>query len=89
MSAVDNKMAELAARFAARSAEERTALSTALHEGDLAALQSRAHKLAGIAPMFGHSDIGEAALELELAVEESGDVEASARRLDTLLAAIG
>ena len=89
MSAVDSKMAELAARFAARSAEERAALSAALREGDLASLQSRAHKLAGIAPMFGHAGIGDAALDLELAVEEGGDFEASARRLDALLAAIG
>lgn len=65
MTALESKVAELAARFAARAPEERTAIANALAIGDTAALIERAHKLAGVAGMFGHADIGAAALALE------------------------
>jgi HPt (histidine-containing phosphotransfer) domain-containing protein len=52
-------------------------------------VQDRAHKLAGIAAMFGHPDVGEAALALELAAEAGDPIGPAAARLDTLLAAIG
>lgn len=65
MSTLESKLAELAARFAARAPAERAAISDALAASDRAALVDRAHKLAGIAGMFGHSDIGVAALAVE------------------------
>ena len=88
MSALDAKMDELGRRFAARAAEERAGLAAALAADDRETLQARAHKLAGIAPMFGHAEIGEAALALELAAEEGGDVAPVVARLDGLLAAL-
>ena len=79
------KLAELAARFASRVPEERAALTLARRTGDRIELRDRAHKLAGIAPMFGHDEIGEAALALEAAAEKGDAVDAAAFRLDRLL----
>ena len=81
-------MAELTARFAARAAEERTTLEHELATGDRAAVQFRAHKLAGLGAMFGHPAIGEAALALEAAAEHGDDMAGPAARLDTLLASL-
>ena len=58
---------------------------TALSAGDRAMLIDRAHKLAGIAGMFGRSDIGSAALELEQRVLADADFEDEAVRLLDLL----
>ncbi len=65
MSGIEGKLAELAARFAARASAERTAIAEALASGDTPAVVDRAHKLAGIAGMFEHHEVGEAALALE------------------------
>ena len=79
------KMAELAARFAARAAEERKLLATAKAACDRDLLRDRAHNLAGVAPMFGHADIGSAALELEAVVENGEPFDAALASLDLLL----
>ena len=81
-------MAELARRFASRAEEERAALATAREQGDRDALRDRAHKLAGIAAMFGFPAVGESALALELAAENGEDVEPSALALEALLGEI-
>ena len=81
-------MAELSARFEARAAEERAALAEALARNDREALRDRAHKLVGIAGMFGFPAIGDAASALETAAEIGEDVQGPARALDTLLAGI-
>jgi HPt (histidine-containing phosphotransfer) domain-containing protein len=65
VTALESKLAELAARFAARAPAERAAIASALAASDRAELVDRAHKLAGIAGMFGHSAIGAAALAVE------------------------
>jgi HPt (histidine-containing phosphotransfer) domain-containing protein len=65
VSALNNKLAELAARFTERAPEERAAIASALATADTAAIVEHAHKLAGIAGMLGHADIGAAALALE------------------------
>ena len=65
MSGIESKLAELAARFAACAPAERAAIADALAAGDTPAVIDRAHKLAGIAGMFGHHAIGEAAHTLE------------------------
>jgi HPt (histidine-containing phosphotransfer) domain-containing protein len=89
VSDLEIRMAQLSARFAARAADERAALNQRVTAGDRAGVQDRAHKLAGIAAMFGHPDVGEAALALELAAEAGDPIGPAAARLDTLLAAIG
>ncbi|MEB3416799.1 Hpt domain-containing protein [Alteriqipengyuania sp. WL0013] len=86
MTDVANRMAQLAGQFAARAADERARLAVALAASDRASLQEQAHKLAGIAGMFGHPRIGEAALELEEAAEGGFDVSAPGAELDSLLA---
>ena len=88
MKSAQDQMAALAARFASRAQAERDALHHALETGDRAALTAQAHKLAGIAGMFGHPQIGAAALELESAAESGADYVPAANRLDELLAKI-
>jgi HPt (histidine-containing phosphotransfer) domain-containing protein len=65
VSGIESKLAELAARFAARAPAERAAIADALAARDTPAVIDRAHKLAGIAGMFGPHEIGQAALALE------------------------
>lgn len=81
-------MAELAARFTARAAEERLAMAAELAAGNRAEVQFRAHKLAGLGAMFGHPEVGEAALALETAAEHGADMTGPAARLDALLAGL-
>lgn len=85
---LEAKMAELAARFDARAPEERAALRAAVAKDDRAAVAARAHKLAGIAGMFGRPEIGAAALNLEEVAESDADMTQAADRLDALLAAL-
>ena len=85
MSEIDDRMAALKARFSERAGEEIAAIEAAIDSADAAELQRRAHKLAGIAPMFGHADLGEAALDLETAAETGMDCQAPAARVIALL----
>lgn len=87
-SAVAAKMAELAARFATQANTYRQELSQADAEGDRGLMRDRAHKLAGIAPMLGHAEIGAAALTLEEAIEDGSDYRDALDRLDRCLAAV-
>jgi len=89
MTALEAKMAELAARFTARAAEERAALAAELAAGNRAQIQFRAHKLAGLGALFGHPAISEAALALEAAAEQGKDMTGQAARLDELLGQVG
>jgi HPt (histidine-containing phosphotransfer) domain-containing protein len=86
VTSLEQKIGELSARFAARASGERDAIAKALHTGDRAALIDRAHKLAGIAGMFGHPQIGEAALALEQAALAGADCAAPG---EALLAQLG
>ncbi|MGN6499707.1 MAG: Hpt domain-containing protein [Tsuneonella sp.] len=88
MTPLEGKLAELAARFSARAPQEREAIAAALAAGDAAVVIDRAHKLAGIAGMFGHAEVGAAALALEEAVRAGGDGAAEGARLLGLLAAL-
>lgn len=85
MTTWESKLAELAARFVARAPEERAAIADALATGDTAALIDRAHRLAGIAGMFAHSDIGVAALALEEAALAGADCSKQGATLVALL----
>ncbi|KLE34610.1 Hpt domain-containing protein [Aurantiacibacter luteus] len=78
------KMAELSARFAAQAGVTRERL--AAQREDRAAIVAEAHKLAGIAAMFGQPAIGVAALALEERAESGGDYGEEWRQLDALLA---
>ena len=86
MTSIEAKLAELAVRFAGRAAEDRAALADAVARNDRGTIRARAHKLAGVAAMFGFPEIGEAALVLELAAERGDPIDDPARWLDTLLA---
>lgn len=88
MTDIESKMAELAARFAARAVDERNTFLALLATGDRATIAERAHKLAGIAGMYGHPRITDASLALEIAVEEGRSIDSEARLLVDLLAAI-
>ena len=80
------KMGALSARFAGQAAQHRADLAEACKAQDCDAVIAKAHKLAGIAPMFGHAAIGEAALALEDAAESGKLYDAEAAQLDALLA---
>ncbi|NVD45934.1 Hpt domain-containing protein [Qipengyuania atrilutea] len=80
------KMDALSARFAGQAEQHRAELAEACKARDCDAVIVKAHKLAGIAPMFGYTDIGEAALALEEAAESGEVYDAEAARLDSLLA---
>lgn len=86
--AVKQKLADLSARFGARANEYRRALAAAVAADDRAMLAAEAHKLAGIAAMFGHPRIGEAALALEQAAEGDAAYADEMASLDLLLAEI-
>lgn len=88
MTPLESKLAELAARFAARAPEEREAIAAALASGDRQWVIDRAHKLAGIAGMFGHPHVSEAALALEEAARAGRDGSTEGARLLDLLGAI-
>lgn len=88
MISLEEKLAELTARFDARASEERRALNSALKRDDRKMVATCAHKIAGIAGMIGRSEIGAAAFELEGLAESGGDMELAAKCLDGLLAAL-
>ena len=85
MTGLEAKLAELSSRFADRLPEERAAIANAIEIGDRRALIDRAHKLAGIAGMFGRPDIGAAALELEQSAMADADFSEEASQLLDLL----
>lgn len=80
------KMEALSARFAGQAAQHRAELAEACKAQDCDAVIAKAHKLAGIAPMFGYIAIGDAALALEEAAESGAVYDAEAAHLDALLA---
>lgn len=86
--ALKAKLAELERRFLERADEHRRAIAGALAAGNRQELAERAHKLAGIAGMFGQPAIGAAALALEEAVETGSDPQPAATRLIDLLGAL-
>jgi len=88
MSPLDDKLAELRARFVRRSADAVAAIDRATAEGDREALIERAHAIAGIAGLFGFGEIGAAALDLEECGRAGGDIEAAASRLRAMLVAL-
>ena len=88
MSEFDAKIRELAQRFAARTGVIRVELGEMREANDLVGMEDLAHRLAGIAGMFGHDRIGNAALELEQAVHKGGDIESAADELDARLAEV-
>lgn len=86
MNEIERKMAEMSARFAAQAGKHRTALAGMIEHCDLDGLRDQAHRLAGMAGMFGQDAIGAAAFDLETALEEERDPLEAALRLDALLA---
>ena len=86
--ALNAKLAELERRFIGQAGEHRRAIAGAVAAGNRQELAERAHKLAGIAGMFGQTDIGAAALALEAAIDGGIDPHPAATRLIDLLRAL-
>lgn len=82
------RMAELGARFAGRAEGEANEITALMTADDRAGLAERAHKLAGTAGMFGHPQVGAAALALETAAESGADYRACGAALIGLLGAL-
>jgi HPt (histidine-containing phosphotransfer) domain-containing protein len=79
-------LAPLRQRFLERARVEAGVIEQALAEGDHAALETTAHSLAGSAGLFGFSDIGRAASEID-SLYASGD-QPSEAQVRALLAAM-
>ena len=76
MDAFAERMQQLRIRFAERALCERDELQTALSAGDHATAIRILHSLAGNAGLFGHPELGDAARDLEQALERgAGDGE--------------
>lgn len=88
MNDFERKIAELSARFAAKAGEQRESLAAAQARGDLTDLRDQAHKIAGIAGMFGQDEIGAAAFVLESALEAGTRHAEHLVRLQELLTAL-
>ena len=86
--ALKAKLAELERRFVEQAGERRRAIEGSLAARNREELAERAHKLAGIAGMLGHGEIGAAALALEEAAESGTDPQPAATRLIALLGAL-
>lgn len=85
MSADEEWLAPLRAKFAGRLTAEVETLRTALTRRDRETIIDRAHKLAGLAGMLGAPEVGEAALQLEETARSGADY---AGQLFQLIAAI-
>ena len=83
------KMAELSARFAARAMAECDALEAAIASGSREDVRQLAHRLSGVAAMFGHPQVGLAASALEEAAESDMPMDTPAATLRALLLELG
>ena len=83
---LEEKLAELSARFAARAGPEAEALGQAIVADDRDEVISRAHKLAGVAALMGQPKIGAAALNLEETALDGKDYRKLGERLCAMLA---
>jgi HPt (histidine-containing phosphotransfer) domain-containing protein len=85
MSDFDQRMDKLKLRFATRLETEKLLLEQALGSGDRAELKRLAHGLSGSAAIFGYSDIGAAARNLEAAAEVDERLQETAEGLLELM----
>jgi HPt (histidine-containing phosphotransfer) domain-containing protein len=84
MSSFESRMAALAERFRRRAREDAEQIRGALSGGDRGTLLRVSHGLSGTAGIFGHHDVGDAAEQVELAIEENmipAEIDARCRSL--------
>ena len=86
MAEIDARLAAIAERFAAQAGETAAEIDAALDRGDWAELARLGHSLAGRAGMFGYAAIGDAARQVEEAVDGGLSGEAIAGLTRNLLA---
>ena len=82
------RMALLADRFRERARADRLALIAAEEESDRPGLRDIAHRLAGLAAMFGFDAVGERASELEDAIDRDAAPDVVHQRTAALIAAL-
>ena len=85
---LEDKLADLAQRFAAQAPGQAEAVRVLVREGNMAALGELAHKLAGIAGVLGQPSLGQAAIKLEETIERGDDPRLATDRLLRLLDAL-
>lgn len=68
----DPRFAALAQKFRARATADRDKLMAAIERGDRSEAQSVAHGLAGISGIFGYTEIGRLAANLEQTIISGG-----------------
>jgi HPt (histidine-containing phosphotransfer) domain-containing protein len=82
------RMAVLGERFRGRARDDAARIRGALARGELDEVMRASHGLAGVAGIFGHHAIGDAAERVELGVDEAlppAEVESRCRQLLALL----
>ena len=84
----ERRMEALKARFAQRAALDRIALNGAWAARDDDAIRRISHSLAGNAGMFGYPELGEAARQLEEALDRTAPEDQLHAKLDAVLAEI-
>lgn len=83
-----SRMESLRVRFRARAADDLRAMTAAWASRELHSLRELAHRLAGVAAMFGYPAIGNAARLLDDMIDQGAldeDTDAAAERLFELL----
>ena len=89
MTNFEQRMAELRGRFAARTDGELRRLIGAIDRRDAEAIGSIAHRLAGNAGVFGFHQLGDAAKEVEDALDGRAPADELERSCRTLAAQLG
>lgn len=84
----ERRMEALKARFVERAAADQTALTAAWAARDNDAVRLISHSLAGNAGIFGYPDLGDAARELEEALDQLSSDEHLQQKLDAVLTKI-
>jgi HPt (histidine-containing phosphotransfer) domain-containing protein len=82
------KLAELDGRFVQRAVRDRAELEQRWASGGLAQVAEIAHRIAGIAPTLGHSQLGQVAKSLEKSIRSEEPQHAIGLAFEQLLQAL-
>lgn len=88
MADIDDRMRALRAKFIAQTLDSLPSIEMSATSRDWPSLVGAAHSLAGRAGMFGFRDLGEAARDLEEAIETGAEDDALDKLSSKLLEAI-
>lgn len=82
---VDERISALRSRFVQRARDDRAALQLCREQNDRVSVRDLAHRLAGVAATFGFPEIGNAAFEVQDALDRDKSEDALAEAVDRLI----